>query len=254
MLPAATKVPMRRSSRDPSSAPRPASAGPAATSRSICGDVLWRCVPGRERVGDEPGQLGPEDQAAVGGVVVGDEDERLLGVGVAGRARDVVGRAVGEEAAEQMRAARDVVDDPRGRQQPERRGAPAAERREHARRRQQPERQRHRADRGLLLDRGGHPSASQLAADPLRRLPLALRGGGPVEAREVLDGGAQAVEVRLHGLLRVFKYPAAAMASGSGLPVLQDRGGGRARRCASTRTSAPWRSWTSTPPPAATCS
>ncbi len=103
-----------------------------------------------------------------------------------------------EEAAEQMRPAGDVVDDPRRRQQPERRGAPAAERREDADRRQQPERQRHRADRGLLLDRGGHPQRLQLAADPLRGMPLALRGGGAVEAREVIDGGAQAVEVRLH--------------------------------------------------------
>ncbi len=42
VLPAATNVPMRRSSPDPSSAPRPASAGPAATSRSICGETLWR--------------------------------------------------------------------------------------------------------------------------------------------------------------------------------------------------------------------
>jgi histidine triad (HIT) family protein len=53
----------------------------------------------------------------------------------------------------------------------------------------------------------------ELAADPLRRPPLALGGRRPVEAGEVLDGGAQAVEVRLHGSLRVFKYPAAAMAA-----------------------------------------
>ena len=78
---------------------------------------------------------------------------------------------------------------------------------------EQPQRQRHRADRGLLLDARRHAERLELAADPLRRLPLALRGGRPVEAREVLDGGAQAVEIRLHGALRVLEYPAAAMAA-----------------------------------------
>jgi hypothetical protein len=122
--------------------------------------------------------------------VVGDEHERVLRVRVARRAGDVVGGAVGEEAAKEVRAARDVVDDARGGQQPERRGAPAAQRREHAGRREQPERQRHRADRRLLLDAGADAQRLQLAADPLRGLPLALRRGRPVEAREVLDGGA----------------------------------------------------------------
>ena len=122
---------------------------------------LLALVPARERVGDQPRQLGAEDQPAVGGVVVGDEDERLLGLRVARRRRDVPGRAVAQDAAEDVRAARDVVDDPRRGEQAERGGAPPAERGEHARGRQQPERQRHRADRALLLDpRGRRPAAS----------------------------------------------------------------------------------------------
>ena len=69
------------------------------------------------------------------------------------------------------------------------------------------------ADRGLDLDARGDAERLELAADPLRRPALALRRGRPVEAREVLDGGAQAGEVRLHGVLRVLEYPAAAMAA-----------------------------------------
>ena len=42
VLPAEMNAPSLRSRLQPVSAPAPARAGPAATSRSICGDVDWR--------------------------------------------------------------------------------------------------------------------------------------------------------------------------------------------------------------------
>ena len=154
-LPAETTRPSLRSARDRGER-RPGGDEPQHLGR---GRLLR--VPARERVGDQAGQLRPVDQAALRGVVVGDEHQRLLRTRIAGLPDDVVGRAVLEQAAEDVRAAGDVVDDARRRQQPERRQPPPAERR-------QPPRRPTAAPSGIAIEptadssstRAGTPSAS----------------------------------------------------------------------------------------------
>ena len=55
-----------------------------------------------------------EDEAGVGGVVVGDDDDGALGLGVAELADDVVGGALGQDAAQAALAGREVVGDAGG--------------------------------------------------------------------------------------------------------------------------------------------
>src|SRR4029077_11350793 len=88
-----------------------------------------------EPVGD-PRDLGVEDEAGVGGVVVGDEDDGALGLGGAQLAEDVVGGALGKDPAQAPLTGREVVGDS-GRSQPAESGTeqpPAAQRRQGAER------------------------------------------------------------------------------------------------------------------------
>ena len=71
----------------------------------------------REVVGDEAGDARVEHEPGVGGVVMGDEDDGVARVGVAGLGDDVPGGPVWEEAAAKpQRTASDVARDPRGRE------------------------------------------------------------------------------------------------------------------------------------------
>ena len=76
-VPSGDTCPSRRSRPARVSAPSATSAGPAATSRIICGEVVLarRTRPGRRRRRSGSAR-GAEDQPAVGGVVVGDEHDR----------------------------------------------------------------------------------------------------------------------------------------------------------------------------------
>ena len=167
--------PSLRSGAGPQRAQRRRAPGPAATSRIICGEVVCAAY--------QPGNVSATSRVSSGrkirpplrGVVVGDEHERLLRARVAGLPDDVVGRAVrgagGGRAAGRRRRRRRSPPPPAARAAPARRppspaSTPAAD--------SSAERDRHRADRrGSSSTRAGTPERLELAADPLRRPPLA---------------------------------------------------------------------------------
>ena len=105
-----------------------------------------------------------------------------------------------------------------------RRGPPRARQR-----RQQPQRQRHRADRGLLLDARGHARAPRAARGstppPAARPPRRTAGRSPRGARRWRAGGRGPAPWRAESI----GVPCGGDGRGPGLPVLQDRGGGGAR-------------------------
>ena len=131
-LPAASVSPIWRSGRTPVSAPSAASAGPAATSRIICGDVCWRSyqrgnVSAMSRVSSGRKMSPP---LAASWWATNTSVSRALRI--AGGAGHVPGRAVAQRAAEDVRAAADVVDDPGCGEQAQRGGAAPAQARQHA--------------------------------------------------------------------------------------------------------------------------
>ena len=130
------------------------------------------------------------------GVVVGDEHDGLLAVGVAGLGDDVVRRAARQQAAEQVRAGGDVVGDRGRRGEPGGGGErpPAArEPGERAGGREQRDRDGERAGGPLLLDPRRRAELGEAVAQPARGLALARRGRRAVDRLQVLDDGAQAV-------------------------------------------------------------
>ena len=105
---ARARRPAAAARRRPSRPPSATSSGPPTTGNITGGGGVARSIRLREagarRTG---GTLRCEEQAPVRGVVVGDEHDRALGVGVAGLGDDVPGRAVGQRrAAEPQRARR----------------------------------------------------------------------------------------------------------------------------------------------------
>ena len=183
--PSERNVPSRRSGRRPASARRARRApGPAATSSITCGEVSWRSYQSGNASAGHGRQLRREHQPAVGGVVVGDEDDRALRVAVAGLGDDVVGRplaaAAGGRRAGRPRRRR------RSRRPPRRPTAAASARAPRPPRAaasparpggggHQPERHPVGAVRALLLDPGVSTRTIQPLADPLRGPPLARR-------------------------------------------------------------------------------
>ena len=143
-----------------------------------------------------------EDQAALGRVVVGDEDDRLRPVRVAGLRDDVVRGAARQRAPEQVRAGGHVVGDQGGRGEPrEGAGRPGAagEARGRPHGAQERDGNRERPGRGLRLDPRGRAQRLELVSQPLGGAPLARRRGRALDRLQVLDEGAQAVRVRRHG-------------------------------------------------------
>jgi hypothetical protein len=155
--------------------------------------------------GRDPGGRGRdarmEDQAGVGGVVVGDEDERALGARVPRVGHDVRRGAARQHPAHELAATRAVVvDEPGGRGGDEAGGAAAPARARPAGRgaREQPEAggeaQRHVEGPARPLDlevHPGHAAHAQLLRDPLGRGALPRRRGRALERRELLDERAQ---------------------------------------------------------------
>ena len=161
-----------------------------------------------------------------------------------------------QQAAEEVRAAGDVVGDRRGRGEPGGGGrarAPRAGEPGRARRRPPaaPTRDRERAGRPLLLDpRRRAPSAANRSRIHSAAARSPARGRRAVDRLQALDGGAQAGGVGRHRRGRLVRSapcetPTACSARSS--PARSPP-----RGCA--RTSARSRSWTSTRPRAATCS
>ena len=213
---------------------------------------LLALVPARERVGDQPRQLGAEDQPAVGGVVVGDEHQRVSCLRIAGRAGHVPGRAVAQRAAEDVRAAADVVDDPGCGEQAQRGGAAPAEARQHAGGRQQPERQRHRA-RPRAPPR--HRAATPCAWSSLRIHSAARRSPSDAEGRsnEARCSTVARRRAMSTGMARRRLVPCGGRWPRTPTACSARSSPARCPRRACTRTSARSRSWTSTPPRAAIC-
>jgi histidine triad (HIT) family protein len=130
------------------------------------------------------------------GVVVGDQHERSLGVGIAGDCHDVARLALGQRTARDLAPAADVVED-RGR-----RGCAARERRGTRERAAAQRQQREaggsgsgRPDRdpvaamdllGLGVRVGAEPA--ELFCDPIGCLALAGRGGPALDRLQVPDG------------------------------------------------------------------
>ena len=144
-----------------------------------------------------------EEEGGRVGVVVGEDDERLGPLRIAGAGDDVGGRPLAhQQPPQQPRAVDRVLGDCGGgagrddrSEQPR---APAAPQRcqaradrggaEHAHRR------RVARERGLLLDSDLTALGPQALGDPLRRLALAGRAGAALDRREV---GDRCVEIRL---------------------------------------------------------
>ena len=109
------------------SAPSAARTGPPSTGAISGGLVSSGSIsPSRSA---SAGSGGMEDEARVGGVVVGDDHHRPLGVGRAELADDVVGGAPRQQLSQRPLAGREVGGDPGGAERPEQgpEQAPAAE-------------------------------------------------------------------------------------------------------------------------------
>ena len=254
--PSERNVPSRRSGRRPLSAPSATRAGPATTSSITCGEVsCFSYQPGNASAGTVVSCRG-EHEPAVRGVVVGDEHDRALRAAVARLRDDVVGRPPRQQAAEDVRPARDVVGDPGGGRRARRGGqgprrAPAAsggQARQPGGRGHQPERDPIGAVRRLLLDPSVSTRTIQALADPLRGPALAVGRRRALDRRQVLDGGAEALGGVRHrrGRLPCAAWPPIPTASSARSSP------GRSPPRGSRRTSARSPSWTSTPPRAGT--
>ena len=162
----------------PVSAPSATRAGPAATSCITCGEVSWRSYQPGKRVGGRPWSSSRrEDEAAVGRVVVGDEDDVRSASAVArprrrrcrscrcGRSRRK--RCGPPETSSAMPAAAAAPSATASAGEPAAAAARRARRRPD-RGRQQPERDPVRAVGALALDPAGQ-----------RRTPEARRGSTP---------------------------------------------------------------------------
>ena len=167
-------------------------------------------VGAREPLGGQPGKRGVEDQAGVGGVVVGDEHHGGLGVAIAGLGDHVPGRALGQEPpAEPQRAPAHVVPHREGGGGAHRRRERAAPRRAPA----PPRRQRHQRRRGvghaqrppvravgaLLLDPGLAAQLAEPGGDPLRGHALSVRGGRALQRGELADPSFEVCACGGHG-------------------------------------------------------
>jgi len=144
-----------------------------------------------------------EDEARVGGVVVGDQDDGPLGLRRAELADDVVGGAAGEEAPQVALAGRVVGGHPGGRGGGERgaadalspQGGDAADRPQP---RADPERPPVGPMGGLGLDPRLGAELGEAGDQPLGGAPLALRGRGSLDPLQLLELRAQAGLVGLH--------------------------------------------------------
>jgi hypothetical protein len=142
-----------------------------------------------------------EDQARVGGIVVGDEHERALGPRIPRPGDDVRRGPPRQHAAHELAAVGGVVgDEPRRGRGHEPRRPPAPRRPGPAGRRargepeagRQAERHVERAARPLGLERDlPDPPRAQLSGDPLGRRPLPRGRRRALEGRELLDERAQ---------------------------------------------------------------
>ncbi len=145
-----------------------------------------------------PGQGGMEHETGVGGVVVGDEHHRALGVAIAQLGHHVVRGSRGEGAAAKPKApaAHVVVDGGRGDRSGERReAAPSGRGRGQGGGVQQPQGPPVAAVGAFGLDAHVARAGSlELDLQPLGRAPLPLVRGGPLVGRELsyhpLDQGA----------------------------------------------------------------
>ena len=190
---------LRESSRLPGSAPSAARTGPPMTGAISGGLVSIASI--RPSRSASSGQRRVEDDARVGGVVVGDDDHRPLGVGRPDFADDVVGGAPRQQPPQRALAGREVGGDPAGadraEQGPEQ--APAAQRGEAAEGAEHgadPERPPVGAVGGLGLDPRLGAELADLAEHPLGGAPFAVGGRGTLDLLELLDQSAQPVLVR----------------------------------------------------------
>ena len=148
----------------------------------------------------EPGTELPEcrvkHESRVGRVVMGDDHDRAIGIGVAGLRHDVIRRPARQHPAHPATALAEVVPQPCG-GDPRRRsggepGAPASAAQRHDRRRGsdpfgQTDRPPVAAVRAPLLDLGLAPERAQMVRDRLGRDPLTLRRRRPLHPRELID-------------------------------------------------------------------
>ena len=126
----------------------------------------------RREAHTEPRQRRVEDESAVGGVVVGDEHERALGIAVPGLGHHIPGGAVGQRrTAEPQPPAARVVPHRRGGERAHQRRERAApgERGQQAGGVQEPDRPPVAAVGGLGLDPGLTSGGAQLARPPSPR-------------------------------------------------------------------------------------
>ena len=180
----AARLPVSGAERRQQRARRP----PAPSAAGWC-----RCARSGPRRSAICGQRRVEDEAGVGGVVVGDEDDRALGVGVAELADDVVGGALGEEAA-QPPLARAGSRRRCRRRRPRRAASPsrrrprsASDRAERAQRGADPQRPPVGAVGGLGLDPRLGAELGEARDQPLGGPALAVGGGRPVDPLQFLE-------------------------------------------------------------------
>ena len=191
----------------------------------MVGGVVFACSarPGK-RPQQRPRGAGVEDQAGVGGVVVGVDDDGALGVGRPDLGHHVLGGWLGSSVpAEELMAGGDVVGGRRGAGQPDQRPEePSAARGQGARRRRQPDGPPVAAVCPFRLDPHARAGALEVGGNQFGRVALALGGRGPVDARQALDPRPQ---LRLgHAPLR---YPPRGRRR---LHLLQDHRGRAPRR------------------------
>ncbi len=151
-----------------------------------------------EAVGDQR-DLGMEDEAGVGGVVVGDDDDGALGLGVAELADDVVGGALGQQPGAGAAARAGSRRRCRRRRSPPARRRAARRPRSPAsapsapRRGAEPERPPVGAVRRLGLDPRLGAELGEAADQPLGRPALALGGRRAVDLLQFLEPLAQPI-------------------------------------------------------------